>query len=157
MGAPSKFDQTDKNILELLFKDGGMSKAEIGREIGLAPSAVFERLKKLRAEGILKGTEIRVDPEKLGYELLSFTFVAEVKPNEGFDLGRALSEIRGVEEVHKIASEDCFLVKLRARGTKHLAEILNREINTIPKVSQVRSVIVLQTIKETAPLVGCGL
>ena len=42
----------------------------------------------------------------------------------GIDTAEALSHATGVEEVHKIAGEDCFLVKIRAQGTEELATIL---------------------------------
>lgn len=153
----SSCDKIDLEILELLLEDGSLTKAEISKRIGLAPSAVFERIKKLKNEGILKGFEGRLNPAKLGFELLAFISIGEIKPNKGFNLGGALAKVTGVEEVHKIASEDCFLIKLRTRNTVTLAEILNNEINQIQNVANVRSTIVLQTVKEESPLKGYSL
>lgn len=147
-------DKTDLRIIELLLADGGLSKAELGRQVGLAPSAVFARVKRLEAEGVLKGASARVDAAALGFELLAFVYIGEVKPSGGFDLGAALATVTGVEEVHRIAGEDCFLVKLRARNTRELSEILSNEINQLKTVARVNSTIALATIREDPPLSG---
>ena len=151
------YDDKDLKILEMLLEDGRVTKAGIGRSVGLAPSAVSERIKQLKSDGVLKTIDARIDPEKLGFELLVFIFVGEVKPSKGFDLGEALANVTGVEEVHRIAGEDCFLVKLRTKNTKALSEILKKEINQIQNVARVHSTVVLQTIKEKAPLKGRSL
>lgn len=149
-----KPDKTDLRIIELLLADGGLSKADLGRKVGLAPSAVFARIKRLEAEGVLKGASARIDPAALGFELLAFIYIGEVKPCRGFDLGAALAGVTGVEEVHKIAGEDCFLLKLRARNTKELSGILSNEINKLKNIARVSSTIALATIREHPPLSG---
>ncbi|MEE8370943.1 MAG: Lrp/AsnC family transcriptional regulator [Sphingomonadales bacterium] len=151
-----KVDQTDRKILEILLKDATTSKAEIARSVGIAASAVFERIKKLEAAGVIEGYEARINAAKLGFDMLTYVFVAELKPNQGVDTAGALAKVSGVEEVHKIAGEDCFLVKLRTTSAAALSDILDDEINVIPTVSRVRTTIVLKTIAEKAVLSGCS-
>lgn len=150
----SHFDGTDTKILSILLNAAATPKAEIARRVGLAASAVSERVRRLEDAGIIKGYEARLDGRALQNPLLAFVFVTELKPTRGFDTGDALSRVTGVEEVHKVAGEDCFLVKIRAAGNDELGLVLDMEINPIPTVARVRTTIVLRSILEGPPLSG---
>lgn len=149
-----RIGETDRKILSILLRAAATSKAEIARRVGLAASAVSERMRRFEEAGIVEGYEARLNGRALGMPLLSFVFVRELKPNCGIDTAEALSRVTGVEEVHKIAGEDCFLVKIRAQGTEDLAAILDTEINVIPTVTGVRTTIVLKSTLEGPPLSG---
>ena len=155
MAAPP--DRVDKQILKLLLRNANTSKAEIAKILKVAPSAISERIKKLEECGLIQGYEVRLDASKLGFELLAFIFIGEKKPSTDGGLGNRLSSVSGVEEVHKIAGEDCFIVKIRARSTEELANIIDDEINTLKDVSSVRTTIVLRTILEDVSLGGQNL
>ena len=152
-----RIDETDRKILSILLKAAATSKAEIARRVGLAASAVSERIRRFEETGIVKGFEARLNGRALGMPLLAFVFIRELKPTHGFDTGAALARVTGVEEVHKIAGEDCFLVKIRVEGTEELGTILDNEINVIPTVAGVRTTIVLKSILEGPPLSGSAL
>ena len=81
----------------------------------------------------------------------------ELKPSGDIDTAKALAGVSGVEEVHKIAGEDCFLVKIRAANTQALADVLDTEIDVIPTVTGVRTSIVLKTMLEGPPLSGAAM
>ena len=149
-----EYDDKDQKILSLLLRAADMSKAEIARRVGVAASAISERMRKLEATGVITGYAARLKASTLGYPLLAYVFVREVKPNDGHDTAADLMAVTGVEEVHKIAGEDCFLLKLRVRGTDELADILDSEINPIRTVAGVRTTIVLRTMLEAPPLWG---
>jgi Lrp/AsnC family transcriptional regulator, leucine-responsive regulatory protein len=150
----SRFDGKDTEILSILLKAATTPKAEIARRVGLAASAVSERIRRLEDTGIVKSYESRLDGDALRIPLLAFVFVTELKPTSGFDTGAELSRVTGVEEVHKIAGDDCFLLKIRAEGTAELGVVLDTEINPIPTVARVRTTIVLRSILEGPPLSG---
>ena len=147
-------DSKDKEILSLLLKDAAISKADIARHVGLAPSAISERVRRLEADGVIQGYEVRLDPKALGKSLLAFVFVTDVKPSLGFDTAAALSGVTGLEELHKIAGDDCYLLKIRASGTDELNEIIETEINPVQSVARVRTTIVLKAVAERPCLAG---
>ncbi|MEM8571985.1 MAG: Lrp/AsnC family transcriptional regulator [Pseudomonadota bacterium] len=147
-------DSTDREILSILLQDAATSKAEIARRVGLAPSAISERVRRMEADGIIEGYEIRMNARALGKPLLAFIFVTDAKPSQGFDTAAALAKVRGLEELHKIAGEDCYLLKIRAAGTDELNAIIESQINTVQSVTRVRTTIVLNTVTETPCLSG---
>ena len=149
-------DEVDRKILSILLADAATSKAEIARRLGLAASAVSERVRRMEAEGLIQAYEVRLDAKRLGKPLLAFVFVTDAKPSLGFDTAAALAGVTGLEELHKIAGEDCYLLKIRAADTDELNAIIEGEINPVQSVTRVRTTIVLRSVAERPPLAGHG-
>lgn len=147
-------DELDRKILSILLESAATSKAEIARRLGLAASAVSERVRRLEASGVICGYDVRLDAGQLGKPLLAFIFVTDAKPSQGFDTAAALARVTGLEELHKIAGEDCYLLKLRAADTAELNLIIETEINPVQSVTRVRTTIVLKVVTERPPLAG---
>ena len=106
----------DAAELKKLQESARTSNAEIARQVGLAPSAVFERIRKLEERQIIRGYRAEIDPKVLGLAQLAFTFVRSSDRPGGVVTGEKLAEIPEVLEVHHVAGEDCFLIKARSDG-----------------------------------------
>ena len=144
---PVHLNDIDRQIIRNLLEDASKSKAEIARSVGLTPNAVFERLRKLDERRVIQGYAVRLDPQALGSKLLAFVFVAESKPVRTVKTGPRLAQLPNIEEVHRVAGRDCFLLKVRAADTDELTRILD-EIGEIESVSAVETTIVLETFLE---------
>jgi Lrp/AsnC family leucine-responsive transcriptional regulator len=151
-------DSIDRQILTILQSDARTSNAEIARRVGMAPSAVFERIRKLEEHGSIRGYHANVDPVELGLGLLAFIFVRADEGRGAIDeTERRLAALPGVLEVHHVAGEDCFLVKVRAASTEALGLMLREQLSTIDTVRSTRTTIVLRSVKETTELpIGAG-
>jgi Lrp/AsnC family leucine-responsive transcriptional regulator len=145
-------DATDLHILELLQKNARETQAEIARAVGLAPSAVLERVRKLEARGTVRGYTAQIDPRALGLGLLAFVAVRSEESGAENRIAQALSEHPEVLEVHHVAGDDCYLIKVRARDAEHLGQLLRTRFARIPGVRSTRTTIVLETVKETSQL-----
>lgn len=138
----------DAAILTLLQANARLSQAEIARVVGLAPSAVLERLRKLEARGLIRGYVALLDPRALDQRLLAFVAVRTTdRPGES-RVGRELAAIPEVLEVHHVAGDDCLLLKIRTRDPEHLSQILRERLGAIEGVRSTRTTIVLETVKE---------
>jgi Lrp/AsnC family transcriptional regulator, leucine-responsive regulatory protein len=145
-------DALDLEILSNLQSNARISNAEIGRRIGLAPSAVLERIRRLERDGVVQGYTTRLRPTAFGRGTLAFVFVqAESRPFD-VSVARRLAELPEVLEVHEIAGEDCLLVKLRCASNEALGRILQERIGVIPAVRRTRTTIALATVKESTEL-----
>lgn len=145
-------DEVDRKILEIMQVDGRVANAEIARRIGMAPSAILERIRKLEDRGVIAGYTARLNPSAIDKPLLAFVFVKADERVWQTGTGEALAEIPEVQEVHHIAGEDCFLVKIRARDTESLGRLMRERFGAISSIGSTRTTIVLETVKETTSL-----
>lgn len=149
-------DDIDRQILNILQQNARTPNAEIARQVGMAPSAVLERIRKLETRGVIRGYEARIDPEALGLSLLAFVFV-RADDTVGERTGEALAEIPEVQEVHHIAGEDCYLAKVRVRDAKTLGRLLRERFAGSGTIRSTRTTVVLETLRESAQVpVGAG-
>jgi Lrp/AsnC family leucine-responsive transcriptional regulator len=144
-------DDIDVQILQKLQENARETQVDIARAVGLAPSAVLERIRKLEARRVILGYTARIDPTILGQGMLAFVAVRSEGPADD-SVARQLGDLPEVLEVHHVAGDDCYLVKVRARSPEHLGLLLRTQIGTIPCVRSTRTTVVLETVKETSKL-----
>lgn len=142
-------DAIDRKILNILQKDARTSNAELARQVDLAPSAVLERVRKLEESGVIRGYAADLDPAVMGFGLTAFVFI---RTNSCGAIEPLLAAIPEVLEVHDVAGEDCYLLKVRAQNTEDLGRLLREKLKPIPEIINTRTTVVLQTIKETMEL-----
>ena len=143
-------NEIDIKILNIIQQDARIANAEIARQIGLAPSAVLERLRKLEERGVIRRYTAEIDAAEVGFGITAFVFVRTNECGDGTD--QLLAQIPEVLEVHDVAGEDSYLLKVRAKNTEDLAKILREKFKALPNVLSTRTTVVLQTIKETIAL-----
>lgn len=143
-------NEIDAKILNIVQKDARITNAEIARQVGLAPSAVLERIRKLEERGVIQSYAAKVAPAEVGFSLTAFV---AVRTHECcYETDKFLAEIPEVLEVHDVAGEDSYLLKVRAKSTEDLARLLRERLKNVPNVASTKTTIVLQTIKETIAL-----
>jgi Lrp/AsnC family leucine-responsive transcriptional regulator len=148
-GTARTLDETDRQIVAFLQSDARMANAEIARRLGMAPSAIFDRIRKLEERGIIDGYEARVNAKAVGLGLTAFIFVrGEDGPGDP-KTGQLLARIPEVQEVHHVAGEDCYLVKVRVADTDSLGALLRERFGAVKSVRSTRTTIVLGTLKES--------
>lgn len=147
-------DDTDLRILELMQSNARISNSDLAREVNMAPSAVLERVKKLEQKKVIKQYNTSIDPAAVQQKLLAFIFI---KSKEGFtcstDTAQRLAALAEVQEVHHIAGEDCFLVKVRTADSASLMQLMRNGLKKIPNILSTKTTIVLETVKEQQQLV----
>lgn len=149
-------DDKDILILEALQKDGRITNVDLARIAELTPSATLERVRKLEERGLIVGYAAQLNPEAIELGLLAYIFVrvddhGGMVENDETTAG-GLAALPSVLELHHLAGEDCFLVKVRARDTDHLYRILRDEFGRFKAIRSTRTTIVLKTVKETSRL-----
>jgi len=145
-------DSIDLDILAALQESAVTSKAEIARRVGLTPTAVFERVRKLEERGTIRGYALSLDAEAFGLGVTAFVRVREDETRAARDTGERLAAIRGVQEVHRVAGGDGYLVKVRAADTAALGALLDREFRSLDSVRTLSTSIVLETVAEGLPI-----
>ena len=142
-------DDIDRKILEILQAEGRTTNVELARRIGMAPSAVFERVRRLEQRGVITGYAARVNPKAVDRPLLAYVLVRSDERIGTSSSGEALAKLPEVLEVHHVAGQDSDLVKVRVKDPEALGKLLRDRFGAIESVRSTQSIIALDTFKDT--------
>ena len=145
-------DMIDLQILQLMQENGRISNVDMAKKLEMAPSAILERVKKLEQKKVIRHYTTGINPAAVGQKLLAFIFI---RTNDGFGstvTGAELAKIPQVQEVHNIAGDDCYLVKVRTADSAELMALMRTEFARIPTIESTKTTIVLETAKEEQKL-----
>ncbi|HYR28805.1 MAG TPA: Lrp/AsnC family transcriptional regulator [Thermoanaerobaculia bacterium] len=140
-----ELDELDHRIVDLLLRDARTPAAQIAEQIGLSRPAVADRLDKLERQGVIRGTTAVIDPTALGRAVTAFVSARGATLSAGaWKKFRELMARDEVLEVHTVAGDDCYLMKVRAASIGALNTLV-RELTTPPLGLATRTTIVMQT------------
>jgi len=142
-------DDIDRKLLALLQDDDRLALAELSRRTGVAVSTINDRIKRLVADGVISGFHARLDPEKLGLELLAFMLVAWSNPKVERVFLKKIRATRQVLECHHVTGAWNYLLKVRLKNTKELESFLSGTIKAVQGVERTETLITLSSAKET--------
>ena len=109
-----RLDAVDRKILSVLQKDASRSLDEIARIIGASKTPVWNRIKKLRAAGVIKRTTVELDAEALGFEACFFVLI-RTSEHESDWQNKFLKAVKNrpeVLEAHRLAGEIDYILKV---------------------------------------------
>lgn len=115
-------DDINRELLDILQIDGRMSYKELGDRIGLTAPAVAERVRKLEAEGVIKGYRAVVDYEAVGFPILGIIRVNAPMRTQGID--PKIEAIPNVLEASRVTGSDSHVIRVRLRRTRDIEELL---------------------------------
>ena len=119
MDSTALLDIHGRKLIHELQTNSRLAIAELGRRVGLSPTAISERLKQMEEVGILHGYTVDIDREALGLEVLAFIRMS--CPGQNYhrflDYVQTLEEVR---ECHHLTGGDDFLLKVT---TTNLADL----------------------------------
>ncbi len=141
-------DGIDLQILTHLQPNSCLSNAELSKKLGMAPSAVLERVKKLENRGIIEGYPTRISAEALNLKLLAFIFIKTSEGPGNAAVAKQLAKIPEVLELHHIAGDDCYLLKIRAQDPQSLIKLMRERFSKLSNIISTKTTIVLETLKE---------
>jgi len=148
----SAVEAIDRQILELLAKDGRMSYTDLGKATGLSTSAVHQRVKRLEQRGLILGYGATVNHAEIGLPLTAFIAIKPFDPSQPDDTPERLEGLPEIESCWSVAGEESYVVKVRSHSPVELEDLLAR-IRAVANVST-RTTIVLSTYYENRPVTG---
>jgi len=143
-------DDVDRKILAILQKNSRTPLREISKEVNLAESTVYERIKKLKERGIIKKFTVILDPGSLGFKILAFILI-KAKAGKYSYVANELKKHPEIVEIFETTGDYDMLVKIRTRGSEELNEFLDT-IGEIDGVVATHTMVVLKVHKETTEL-----
>ena len=119
-------DEKDLEIVKALQKDARATYADIAREVGLSPSSVHDRVRKLEDSGIIKAYRAEVDPQALGLYVTALVSVMPLDPKQPDDLPARVEAFPEIEDCFSVAGDENYVLKVRTRTPIDLEDLLRR-------------------------------
>jgi len=148
-----QLDTIDRNILSELQADASQSLDEIARKIGASKTPVWNRIKKLRAAGVIVKQTVILDPEALGLEACFFVLI-RTSEHESDWQNRFLQTLRDrpeVQEAHRLAGDIDYILKVRVKNAKAYDAFYQALIGEV-KIFNVTALLSMEEIKSTSVL-----
>ena len=145
-------DAIDFEILRLLQQDGRISNAELAQRVNLAPPTVLRRVKLLEERGYIKGYTALVDPLALGLTVTAFIFVETAAGCNLNETEEFLAQLPGLQEIHHLIGEWCFLLKVRTASPQTLEQLVYQQLRNHPHVRRTLTTLATSSPLETTAL-----
>lgn len=148
-----QLDDTDRKILAVVQADATLPLDEIAKKVGSSKTPVWNRLKKLRASGIIRETVAVLDAERLGLESCFFVLIRTAEHDAGW-LDRFLKAVQSraeVQEAHRLAGDIDYILKVRVANARAYDDFYRALISEV-SIYNVTSSLSMETIKDTTAL-----
>ncbi|TCD16164.1 Lrp/AsnC family transcriptional regulator [Oricola cellulosilytica] len=147
-------DKSDRKILALLQEDAHLTNNDLSERVNLSASQCSRRRAKLERDGIIAGYHARVDREKTGFGIVNFISVtlATHDRDNAARFATLMAQLPEVQEAHALTGEMDYLLKVVTCDLRELSDFVNETLLPHEAVQNVKTTIVLQTLKETGVL-----
>ncbi len=145
-----KLDKTDAKLIEILQIDSSQSVKQIASQLNLSNTPVYERIKKLEKIGVIDGYSIKINPKKIGKELLVFTNVSLKEHSKTFLLNfeKKVKQLDEVIECYHVSGEHDYLLKVLVKNMQDYRNFLTETLAEIANIGNVHTSFVVSEIKK---------
>ncbi|MCY4151602.1 MAG: Lrp/AsnC family transcriptional regulator [Aestuariivita sp.] len=148
-----RIDATDRKILAVLQRDASRSLDEIAKEVGSSKTPVWNRIRKLRAAGVIGQQMVLLNPEALGFEACFFVLIRTSQHDADWQR-KFLNAIKArpeVQEAHRLAGEIDYVLKVRVPNARSYDEFYQALISDV-QIYNVTALLSMEEIKSTTML-----
>lgn len=150
---PTQIDEIDRKILKELQEDASQSLDEIAKKIGSSKTPVWNRIRKMRENGVIGQQTVKLDAELLGFEACFFVLIrtSEHEADWQAKFLKALQERPEVQEAHRLAGDIDYILKVRVQNARAYDEFYQALISEV-RVFNVTALLSMEEIKSTTML-----
>jgi Lrp/AsnC family transcriptional regulator for asnA, asnC and gidA len=150
-----EIDNLDIQILSFLLEDATIPYTEIAKRLIVSGGTIHVRMKKMQDMGIIKGSNLVIDVQKIGYDVCAFLGIFLEKGSIYNDAVKKLKHVKEIVELHYCTGTYSMFAKIICRDTNHLREVLNEDIQAIEGIQRTETFISLEeSIKRPISLDG---
>lgn len=149
--AKDQLDEIDRKIIKTLQENGRITNLQLSQEVGLSPAPTLERVRKLENSKIIQSYHANVDPLKMGYgmKVLIQISLLRQKGNAMQNFQKQILEIEEVVECEQVTGDFDYLLKVLVKDISELDKIVNGKLSRIEEIRQMKSSVILSTIKDS--------
>ena len=151
---PKVLDRIDRLILDALQQNGRLSNVALARKVNLTPTPCLERVKRLERDGYITGYHAHLSPELMEAGLLVFVEISLLRnsPDAFREFRHHARRLTHILECHLVSGNFDYLIKARVKDMNEYRDLLSEKILALPGVSNSRSYVVIEEVKETSLL-----
>lgn len=138
-------DATDLRILALLAEDGRMPVATLAERAGVSRANAYARLDRLRAEGVISGFSVRIDPARVGLSITALILVS-LRQLAWRELRERIGSWPEVEYCAYISGEYDAILQVRVRDVETLRDVVLERLQSLPDVRGTQTLFVLDEV-----------
>ncbi len=139
-----EIDNLDIEILSILMNDATTAYTEIAKELIVSGGTIHVRMKKMQDLGIIKGSNLIVDAQKVGYDICAFLGIYLEKGSIYHEAVDKLKQVKEIVELHYTTGAYSMFAKIICRDTTHLRHVLNDEVQAVPGIQRTETFISLE-------------
>ena len=148
---PGKIDQKDREIITELISNSRQTVGQLGKKIGMPPTTIHNRIKKLEQAGIIRNYTANIDYKKLGRPVMAFVGITvnynvEGKKIKQPEIARQIKKLEGVREVTILTGGLDIIVKVMAKDIDDLNDLVTERLRDIDGVDKTQTMIVLTQV-----------
>ncbi len=139
-----ELDNLDTQILCILMEDATVPYTEIAKKLIVSGGTIHVRMKKMQDLGVVRGSHLIIDPQKMGYDVCAFLGIFLEKGSQYNDAVESLKQVKEIVEMHYCTGAYSMFAKIICRDTNHLRQVLNEEIQAIKGIQRTETFISLE-------------
>ena len=145
MSSNYQIDNIDLKILKVLSKNAKMPYTEVAKKVFVSGGTVHVRMRKLEKMGVVRGTKLDIDYDKLGYNISSYMGIYLEKSFLYKETVKSLKKIPEIVEIHAITGQYTIFIKIICKDTSHFRNFLD----TVHKVKGITRTETFMSFEET--------
>ena len=139
-----EIDNLDKEILSILMADATIPYTEIAKRLIISGGTVHVRMRKMQDMGIIEGSQLNVNAQKIGYDICAFLGIYLQKGSKYNEAVECLKEVKEIVELHYCTGAYSMFAKIICKDTSHLRRVLNDGIQAAPGIQRTETFISLE-------------
>ncbi|WP_046756112.1 Lrp/AsnC family transcriptional regulator [Kordia jejudonensis] len=149
-----KLDQTDRKLLMLLQKDSKQTTKELSNKLNLSVTAVYERIKKLEKEGVVKNYVAILDKKRIAKSFMAQCHVRLTQHSKDFVLKfeREIIKLEEVLECYHVSGDYDYILKILVEDMEAYRDFMVSKLTVIPNIGNTHSIFVISEVKHTTAI-----
>lgn len=139
-----ELDNLDTQILSILMNNASIPYTEIAKKLIVSGGTIHVRMKKMEELGIIRGSNLIINPQKIGFDITAFLGIYLEKGSQYNHAVEQLKKVKEVVELHYCTGTYSMFAKIVCRDTTHLRKVLNEDIQAVKGIQRTETIISLE-------------